>query len=113
MATGEESFTPAGNMRAPSKPLVIQWVKTAWDAVGIDVIKNSFIVSGIVLHPDGSKDNNIHCIQTNRVAAQAKKEITRQTALLTQDKDENDPFLDCEDDEELENNETVIDDGDN
>ena len=98
---------------APSKPLVVQWVKTAWDAVGVDVIKKSFIVSGIALHPDGSEDNNIRCIQTNGVAAQAKEEITRQTALLTQDEDENDPFLDCEDDEELENNETVIDDDDN
>ena len=29
MATGEKSFTLAGNMRAPSKPLVVQWVKTA------------------------------------------------------------------------------------
>ena len=113
MATGEKSFTPAGNMRAPSKPLVVQWVKTAWDAVGVDVIKKSFIVSGIALHPDGSEDNNIRCIQTDGVAAQAKEEITRQTALLTQDEDENDPFLDCEDDEELENNETVIDDDDN
>ena len=47
MATGEKSFTQAGNMRAPSKPLVVQWVKTAWDAVGVDVIKKSFIVRKI------------------------------------------------------------------
>ena len=31
-------------------------------------------------------------------------------ALLTQEEDDNDPFVDCEDDEELETNETVIDD---
>ena len=28
---------------------------------------------------------------------------------MTQDEDKNDPFLDCEDDKELEINETVID----
>ena len=113
MATGEKSFTPAGNMRAPSKPLVVQCMKTAWDAIGVEVIKKSFIVSGIALNPDRSEDGNIRCIQADGVASQAKEEITRQTALLTQDEDKNDPFLDCEVDEELENNETVIDDDTN
>ena len=51
---------------------------------------------GQVLLPDG-------------VAAQAREELPRWTALLTHD-DDNDPFVDCEDYEELETNETVIDD---
>ena len=42
MAMGEKSFTQAGNVRAPSKPLVIQWVKTAGDAIGVNVIKKPF-----------------------------------------------------------------------
>ena len=29
MATGEKSFTPAGNMRQPSKLLAVQWVKNS------------------------------------------------------------------------------------
>ena len=52
MAMGEKSFTQARNMRAPSKPLVVQWVKTAWDTTGVDVIKKSFRVSRIALNPD-------------------------------------------------------------
>ena len=56
MATGGKSFTSVGNMRAPSKPLVVQWVKNAWDTVGVDFIKKSFIVSRIALNPDGSED---------------------------------------------------------
>ena len=37
-----------------------------------------------------------------------REELSRGMALLTQDKDDIDPFVDCEDNEELESNETVI-----
>ena len=62
------------------------------------------------MNPAGCDDGNIRCIQTDGVAAKAKEELSRQTALLTQDQDENDPFADCEDEDEQEINETVIDD---
>ena len=113
MATGEKSFTSVGNMRAPSRPLIVQPVKTTWEAVGVDVIKKSFIVNRIALNPDESEDDSICCIQADGVASQAKEEVTPQKALLAKDADENDPFLDCENDKELENNETVIDDDTN
>ena len=99
-------------MRAPSKPFVVQWVKTVWDAVSVNVIKKSFWVSGIALNPDGCEDGNIRCIQADGVAAQVREELSQQTALLTQDQDDNDPFANCEDEDKLEINETVIDDMD-
>ena len=49
-------------------------------------------------------------IQADGVAAKTGEELSRGTALLTQNKDDNDPS-DREDDEELETNETVIDNG--
>ena len=67
-------------------------------------------VSGILLNSDGSHDGNFRCVQASGVAAQAREELSRGTALLTQDEDDNDTFVDCEDDEELETNETLIDD---
>lgn len=60
------------NMRAPSKPLV-QWVKTAWYAIGVNIIKKFFTVSKIALDPDGSEDQNIRCIQADGVASQQRK----------------------------------------
>ena len=62
MATGEHSFTWAGNMRPPSKKLIVTPVKQAWDAVSSEVIINSFCVSGITLNPNGSEDKEIHCL---------------------------------------------------
>ena len=63
-----------------------------------------------MLNPDGSEDYNFRFIQADGVAAQLREESSRGMALLTQDEDNNDPFVDCEDDKELETDETVIDD---
>ena len=108
MATGETSFILAGNIRVPSKPLVIHWVKTAWDNVGVDLIKKPSQVSGIGLNPDGSEDDIFGSIQANGVAAHMKEEVHWRTALLTKDEDDNYPFVDCKGDEELQTNEIVI-----
>ena len=61
------------------------------------------------MNPDGSEDENFCCIQADGVAAQVREELSRQMALLTQDEDDNDAFVDCEDDKEMETNKTVID----
>ena len=56
MVTGEKSYTPAGNVRAPSKVLCLQWVKEAWSSVSTEVVKKSFISCGISINVDGSED---------------------------------------------------------
>ena len=62
-----------------------------------------------MLNPDGSEDNNFCFIQTDGVATQTREELSQGVDLLTQDKGDNHPFVDCEDDKELETNKTVID----
>ena len=62
-----------------------------------------------MLNPDGSEDDNLRFIQADGVAAQARVELSQGMALQTQDEDDNDPFVDCENDEEMETNETVVD----
>ena len=61
-----------------------------------------------MLNPDESEDDNFRCNQANGVAAQAREELSRGMALLTRDDDYNDPFVDCDDNKELETNETVL-----
>jgi transposase-like protein len=117
MANGEKSYTAAGNVRAPSKVLALEWVKKSWDLVTEDVVKNSFKVCGISVKVDGSEDGQISCIKAGAVANDAATIIEQQTAQLNdQDSDydndplyDNDPFFE-EDGEELEENELIIDD---
>lgn len=115
-AEGEKSYTRAGNIRAPSKLQCLEWVKKAWAAIEVDVIKRSFKSCGISVKIDGSEDEEIHCTKASGVAAEARAEITKGTAALLApreaevESDDPDPFKDIEEDEEeLEENEMVID----
>ena len=108
MATGEKSFTLAGNMHPPPKPTGVQWVKTAWDAVSAD-IRKYFRVCGISLKPDGSEDDEMRCIQPVGVAFEARDDIREQSSGLAQTEQE-DPFDGLEDEDEHESNEVVVDD---
>ena len=111
LAMGEHSFTPAGNMRPPSKKLTVTWVKQAWDAVSSEVIINSFCVSGIALNPNGSEDKETCCLREGEVAAAAKEDIRRQSAALAQRDDDKDSFAGLsEEEEELQTNELVVED---
>lgn len=43
MASGEKSYTPAGNMHTPDKVLCLQRVKEAWKSVTPEVVNKSFL----------------------------------------------------------------------
>lgn len=113
MVSGEKSYTPAGNVRAPSKLLCVQWVKEAWSKVSREVVVKSFAVCGISVSVDGSEDNGIHCIKDGEIGMAAYRDIQTKTRALHDKLEESDedPFADMiEDDEELEYNEIAIED---
>ena len=83
MANGEKSYTPSGNLQAPSKILCLQWVCQAWESVTKEVVCKSFKTCGISVNSDGSEDVEIHCIKSGNVAEDATAEIARQTAALS------------------------------
>ena len=56
---GEVSLTASGRRRAPSKDLIMQWVKEAWQAVTPDVVRRSFKKYGITNHMDGTQDDQL------------------------------------------------------
>ena len=103
---------PAGNMRPPSKKLVVTPVKQTWDAVSSEVIILSFRISGIALNPNnGSEDKDIRCLIEGEVVAAAKEDIRRQSAALAQRGDDEDLSAGLSEDEErLETNELVFED---
>ena len=115
MATGEKSFTPAGNMRPPEKALCLEWVKIAWSKVTNDVVIKSFKACGISNNTDGSEDDMIHCLKPGEVAHSTAETVARETAQLNNPvvDDDEDPFMGIDDDDfgvEVEEDETIIDD---
>lgn len=54
---GPVQKTKGGNRRAPSKIVMLKWIKQAWDAISPDIIRKSFKKCGISNAIDGSEDN--------------------------------------------------------
>ena len=77
MATGPKTYTAAGNVRAPSKALCLQWVKECWEALPAKIIQKSFRVCGISVNTDGTEDEEIHCLKEGGVAADARESIRK------------------------------------
>ena len=115
MATGDKSYTPAGNMRAPEKKLCLEWVNVAWRKVTTDVVIKSFKACGISNSTDGSEDDFIHCLKPGEVAHGAAVTVSQETTKLNNPtiEEDDDPFMDLDTEDlggELEEDEAVIDD---
>ena len=59
MDEGIKEYTKAGKMKRPSYLLVATWVKEAWEAVDINMIRKSFKCCGISNTMDGTEDDLI------------------------------------------------------
>ena len=57
MASGQQTYTAAGNMRATSLPTVCQWVKDSWDSIDPKVVVNSFKKCSIINAMDSMEDD--------------------------------------------------------
>ena len=47
-------------MKPPSRLVLCEWVKAAWDAIPVEAIKKSFLSCAITTSVDGH-DDEIHC----------------------------------------------------
>ena len=113
MATGPKWYTAAGNMRAPSKALCLEWVRDCWEALPTELIQKSFRACRISVDIDGKCEGEIHSLKAGGVASDACGPITAETTSLLSgaiEDSKEDPFADIEDKDELEENETVLDD---
>lgn len=54
---GPTSITKAGNRRPPEKTLVLRWIKESWAMVSPDIIRKSFLKTGIANCLDGTEDD--------------------------------------------------------
>ena len=67
MAEGAHSFSAAGNMHAPPRCEIVQWILEAWDSLDRELIICSFRSYTLTVAPDGSKDDQIHCLKEDQL----------------------------------------------
>ena len=63
---GSQGYTAQGNLKAPPRRKIIEWILEAWKNVRIDVIKSSFKNCALNIVIDGSEDELIHCFKENQ-----------------------------------------------
>ena len=66
MAEGSQEFTAQGNMKAPPRRVIVEWILEAWNSLSKDVIKSSFKSCGLNISVDGSEDHLIHCFRDDQ-----------------------------------------------
>ena len=65
-------MTPSGNPCAPSKSMMVEWVKTSWETLSPYIVIHSFAACGIT----NAQPDMIHCIKEN-IAPEARQVIQR------------------------------------
>ena len=58
--TGPFEFTPAGKKKAPSRNLVLEWVKQSWAEIPAEMVRKSFKACGISNALDGTEDDEVY-----------------------------------------------------
>ena len=69
MAEGSQEYTAQGNLKAPPRRKIIEWILEAWKNVRIDVIKSPFKSCALNIAIDGSEYELIHCFKENQLCS--------------------------------------------
>lgn len=99
-------------MKAPSRSVLCEWIKLAWDSISTDLITNSFLSCAITTAVDGSNDDDIHCFKATQPCAAGRQLLKDEMEKLIAGEAEGnltDPFASDVDDDEMEENEVCID----
>ena len=97
MAKGSNSqeYTSQGNLKAPSRRKIIEWILEAWKNVRIDMIKSLFKSCALNIAIDGSEDELIHCFKENQPCSAGLQRL--KVMANTIDDEREDPFVSLSD----------------
>ena len=57
MSSDDKPLTKDGNLKKPALALVTSWVKSAWYDLPQEIVKKSFLKTGVSNNLDGSEDD--------------------------------------------------------
>ena len=59
MCTDDKELTKGGNLKKPSLSMVTTWVKEAWQYIHVEMVKKSFMNTGISNGIDRTEDDKV------------------------------------------------------
>ena len=95
MAEGSEEYTAQGNLKAPPRRKIIEWILEAWKNVRTDVIKSSCKSCALNIAIDGSENESIHCFKKNQPCSAGLQRL--KVMANTIDDEREDPFVSLSD----------------
>ena len=66
MSNGIHEYTNAGNLKAPPRRQIVEWIIQSWSDLPKELIVKSFKCCGLNLPNDGSQDEMIHCFKKGK-----------------------------------------------
>ena len=60
---GIHQETDCGDLKAPPRREVVQWIIKSWDRLSQDIIQKSFVSCALTCATDGSQDDEITCFK--------------------------------------------------
>lgn len=80
----KKTYTKAGNMRAPSKLQVVNWVIQAWNSLSEQMIQDSFKTCAVTNSLDGSEDHMIEVLTEGKLCADKAEQVRELGCTLNQ-----------------------------
>ena len=59
MCTDDKELTKGGNLKRPSLSMVTTWLKETWEDIPAEMVKKSFLKTGISNSMDGNEDDHL------------------------------------------------------
>ncbi|CAG8738801.1 17965_t:CDS:2, partial [Dentiscutata erythropus] len=113
---GKIVLTKNGNRKKASYELVCEWVSKTWKEISPNILVRFFEAAGLMLNPDGSKNDKMsQCLQAivQAVAKNRTNELNINELLDALPEDENESVMDVENQTDNEENTTEETDDEN
>lgn len=81
---GIHEETASGNLKAPPRRAILQWILDSWAELPSDVIKKSFATCTLNLPVDGSEDDGIDCFKEGQPCSSGRQMLKSQLGILTE-----------------------------
>ena len=112
LSEGVHQYTEGGNIKAPSRKRIVEWILDAWSQLPKESIVKSFKCCGLNLATGGTEDDNIHCLKKGQPCEAGRGKLSSQLSAVLSDEDEGNPFISLSDEEEAAQEMNIIDDDD-
>ena len=111
LSEGVHEYTVGGNIKAPSRKKIVEWIIDAWSQLSEESIIKSFKCCGLNLANDGTEDDQIHCLKKGQPCDAGREKLSSQLSVLS-DEDQGNPFISLSDAEDAAEEMHMIDSDD-